>query len=491
MKRPIIYEIHAWLWLEELRNQYGKGLHLGTIPEEVWDDLTSWGMDALWMMGVWKRSVWGQTLLEGVEGVRATMERLFPHEQRRILASPYCVQSYEVDEHLGGWAGLEGARSALADRGVKLILDFVPNHTAPDHPWVLNHPEFYLLARDGNPKVSKEAVIECEGRAIARGRDPFFPPWPDVVQLNAFHEGYRQAAIAELTKIAAYCDGVRCDMAMLLLTEIFAQTWQGWVTERPAREYWDEVIVGVRERYPEFLFLAEVYWGYEGTLMQLGFDFCYDKVLYDLLIRRDLRALRRHLEQEAAYQDRLCRFMENHDEARAAAVFVGGQLAAAALTTFTTPGAHLFHEGQFQGKKIYVPVYAPARPMEPRDLAQEGFWRWLIGLMNKPLLKEGTWQLMPPFKVWPDNVSGARLFAWLWSHDETRLLVVLNYAETSSQGLLPLSLREEAYGREITLTDLSTGIIYQRVTQELNEAGLYVDLPPWGYHVFRFCTRIR
>jgi len=118
MKRPIIYEIHAWLWLEELRNQYGKGLHLGTIPEEVWDDLTSWGMDALWMMGVWKRSVWGQTLLEGVEGVRATMERLFPHEQRRILASPYCVQSYEVDEHLGGWAGLEGARSALADRGL-------------------------------------------------------------------------------------------------------------------------------------------------------------------------------------------------------------------------------------------------------------------------------------------------------------------------------------------------------------------------------------
>lgn len=490
MQRPIIYEINTWWWLEELGAQYGREVQLGTVPSEVWDDIAAWGMDAVWLMGVWRRSERGRTLLEREPAVRRTMESLFPHEEeQRIIPSPYCVQAYEVEEKLGGWVGLKSARAALAERGIGLILDFVPNHTAPDHPWVDSHPEFYVAGKEEDAWQRPNMVIDCGGRLIARGRDPFFPPWPDVIQLNAFHEGYRKAAIAELGKIASCCDGVRCDMAMLMLTEIFAQTWQGWVAEHPRREYWDEVISGVRERYPQFIFLAEVYWGHERTLMELGFDYGYDKTLYDLLLNRDIAAIRRHLSHAVDYQDRLCRFLENHDEERVARIFPAEQLKAAAIASFTIPGARLLHDGQLEGRKISVPVYAPSRPMETRDLALEGFWHWLIAQIRTPIVKEGAWQLMPPFRVWPDNVSGGRLIAWLWTYEVERLLVIVNYAAQPSQGLLPLPLSEEQYGKDLSLTDLATGIIYPRVTHELRTWGLYVDLPPWGYHAFRFWAR--
>ena len=238
------------------------------------------------------------------------------------VGSPYCVRRYVVDQHLGGPEGLALARKELAQRGMRLLLDFVPNHVAPDHPWVTEHPEYFIQGNADDAKNDPASYIVAGGKnRLACGRIPYFPAWPDVLQLNAFQPGLRQAVIETLSSIAAQCDGVRCDMAMLLLNAIFERTWGGRAGRRPATEYWGDVIPAIKKAHPDFIFIAEAYWDLEWELQQQGFDFCYDKRLYDRLEHDNAESVRLHLCADLAYQEKLFRFIENHDEPRAAATF--------------------------------------------------------------------------------------------------------------------------------------------------------------------------
>ena len=151
--------------------------------------------------------------------------------------------------------------------------------------------------------------------------------------------------IAELGKISGQCDGVRCDMAMLILPEVFERTWG-----RRPEPFWPKAIASVRRQHPEFLFMAEVYWDLEWTMQQQGFDYAYDKRLYDRLREGHPQAVRGHLLAGLDYQNRLARFLENHDEPRAAATFPPGVHEAAAVVTYLAPGLRFFHQGQFEGR---------------------------------------------------------------------------------------------------------------------------------------------
>src|SRR5262249_19769450 len=226
------------------------------------------------------------------------------------------------------------------------MLDFVPNHTALDHPWVERHPEYYIRGTEADlERESKNylRVKRAQGDTIlAHGRDPYFPGWPDTAQLNYGNPATQEAMILELLRISSLCDGVRCDMAMLVLPDIFEQTWG--VTTPP---FWPVATQRVREVFPEFCFMAEVYWDREWTLQQLGFDYTYDKRLYDRLRGGQARPVREHLYAGLDYQNRLARFLENHDEARAAATFSSEVHQAAATITFLSPGMRFFHQGQF------------------------------------------------------------------------------------------------------------------------------------------------
>jgi Alpha amylase, catalytic domain len=109
------------------------------------------------------------------------------------VGSPYCVRRYVVDKHLGGGEGLAVARKSLAQRSIRLILDFVPNHVAPDHPWVLEHPEYFICGDKKDLERDAASFYESGGNVCACGRDPYFPAWPDVLQLNSFQPGLRAA----------------------------------------------------------------------------------------------------------------------------------------------------------------------------------------------------------------------------------------------------------------------------------------------------------
>ncbi len=144
-KYPVIYEINTWVWLGELSRKCGKSVDLATVPEQEWDALATQGFDAVWFMGVWERSPAGIDISmrnqELVEGFRRALPDFTAADN---VGSPYCVRRYLVDKHLGGPKGLAAARRKLSERGLRLLLDFVPNHVAPDHPWVGKHPEYFV-----------------------------------------------------------------------------------------------------------------------------------------------------------------------------------------------------------------------------------------------------------------------------------------------------------------------------------------------------------
>jgi glycosidase len=224
--RPAIYEINTRLWLRELSRQYAAPITLADVPAEVWDYLAEYRFDAVWLMGVWERSPAGRAMALENEALLAAFAAALPDARAEdIVGSPYCIRQYEVDAEIGGRVGLAAARAELARRGMTLILDFVPNHTAPDHPWIADHPAYYVRGTASDLARAPLEFFETGDAIIAKGRDPHSPPWPDVAQLNGFDPGQRRAAIATLRDIAGQCDGVRCDMAMLMTTEFFCRSW--------------------------------------------------------------------------------------------------------------------------------------------------------------------------------------------------------------------------------------------------------------------------
>ena len=439
-------------------------------------------------MGVWERSPAGIAIANRNESLLNDFRRALPDfRPQDNVGSPYCVRRYVVDNHLGGPNGLAIARRELAKRGMRLILDFVPNHVAPDHPWVVEHPEYFIHGNTTDARNDPASYIEVHGSVCACGKDPYFPAWPDVLQLNAFQPGLRKAVVETISSIASQCDGVRCDMAMLLLNAVFERTWGQRAGQRPKTEYWDDVIPTIKKAHLEFIFIAEAYWDMEWELQQKGFNFCYDKRLYDRLDHDNAESVRLHLCADFAYQKKLLRFIENHDEPRAAATFSPAKEQAAAVTISSLPGARLFHEGQFEGRKIRLPVFLDRGPKEPADKSLQAFYEKLFATINSPIFRDGEWGLCER-NGWPDNPSFQNLVAWCWVKDDDRRLIVVNLSDSSVQARVRVPWTE-VRGQRWHLADSLSNESYDRDGDEMLSPGLYVEMGPWNFYFFQ-CSRI-
>jgi Alpha amylase, catalytic domain len=485
---PTIFEINTCVWLSSLSQKYGTSLNLERVPAREWDSLAEFGFDAVWLMGVWERSPAGIAIANRNSTLLDDFRRVLPHFRASDnVGSPYCVRRYVVDRQFGGPRGLEIARKELAKRNMRLLLDFVPNHVAPDHPWVTAHPEYFIRGNADDATKDPSSFLQLGDCIIACGRDPYFPAWPDVLQLNAYHPGLRAAVRDTVSDIAGQCDGVRCDMAMLLLNAIVERTWGGRAGQPPATEYWADLIPAIRAAHPDFLFIAEAYWDLEWELQQNGFDFCYDKRLYDRLVSGDAESVRLHLCADMRYQKKLIRFLENHDEPRAAATFSPQKERAAALTIATQPGARLFHDGQFEGRGVRLPVFLGRGAAEPVDDNLRIFYKKLLEAIKSPVFRNGQWSLCES-TGWPDNPSFRNLVAWCWANEDDRYLIIVNLSSAAVQARVhpPWNdLREETW----RLKDTLSGVFYDRSGSEMQTAGLYVELEPWSFH-FLHCDRV-
>ena len=174
------------------------------------------------------------------------------------------------------------------------------------------------------------------------------------------------------------------------------------------------------------------------------------------------------------------RFIENHDEPRAAATFERRQERAAALLSATLPGARLFHEGQFEGYKRRLPVQLGRRAAEPIDGDLRAFYRTLLQAIAEPVFHDGAWALCEP-TGWPDNPSWTHLVAGCWQLGEERRLIVVNLGAGAAQARVRLPWAD-LQGHMWRLSDPFNGDTFIRYGSELVEAGLYVGLGAYGTH---------
>jgi hypothetical protein len=491
MRYPLLYQINTRVLINEIGASLGRPATLDDVPRGILDDVGQRGFEWVWLLGVWQTGPAARAVsLAQIDSFRGDLPDIRPAD---VCGSPFAITDYRVHHDFGGERALAGFRTRLQRRGLKLLLDFVPNHMAPDHPWVAQHPEWLIRGTEEDLEHEPQNYARfstAQGEMIlAYGRDPYFSGWSDTVQLNYRHPGLREAMRQELLRVAEHGDGVRCDMAMLVEPDVFARTWgersRPWDGATPVDEpFWPEAIATVRAAHPGFLFMAEVYWDMEFRLQQRGFDYTYDKRLYDRLHAGAARPVRDHLRADPSFQDHSARFLENHDEPRAAAVFPSPeQHRAAAAITYLVPGLRFFHEGQLQGRHTRVPMHIGRRPPEPVDPTVAKLYDALFYVLGARETHDGDWRLWDPRPAWEGNGSWDQFIVFSWVYEDRRLLVTVNYGATPAQCYVSMAIPGLA-GRQIRLDDLLSSTSYVRSGDELVGTGLYLDIPAWHVHVF-------
>lgn len=484
VRYPSLFQINTRVWLTELSQTLNRPATLDDIPDAELDSLARKGFDWVWFLSVWQTGLAAQQVSRSNRDWRAEFKETLPDlREEDIRGSGFAITDYTVHQNLGGDAALARLRDRLKKRGLRLMLDFVPNHMGLGHRWIDDHPEYFIQGTEADCTRDPQNWTWITGKrgriVLAHGRDPYFPGWPDTLQLNYANPATQDAMIGELVRIAGQCDGVRCDMAMLVLPEVFERTWG-----QRAPLFWPRAIQRVHERVPAFTFLAEVYWDMEWTMQQQGFDFAYDKRLYDRLREQHARPVREHLHAGLDYQDKLARFLENHDEPRAAAAFPADVHQAAALVTFLSPGLRFFHQGQFEGKKKRISPHLVRGPSEPVDPKVREFYDRLLTLLRQPAFRTGRWQLLECTPAWEGNWTNDCFLCFAWTGaGEEWFVVAVNYAPNRSQCHVRLPFTGLS-GRKWRLQDNLSTASNEWNGDDLCGPGLILDMAAWQAAVF-------
>jgi glycosidase len=499
---PLMYEINTRVWLRELSARLHHPVQLDTVPDEELDRIAELGFHAVWLMGVWTTGADSLEVARNTPGLQREYHEALPdYTVEDCIGSPYSVASYIVSPKLGGPAALARLRERMTRKGLNLILDFVCNHTGRDH-WLLDlQPEVFIQGSEADLAARPDSFFKTpKGSIIAFGRDPFFAPWTDTAQINYAQMPGRNAMLGTLYEIASQCDGVRCDMAMLIIPEIFKQTWGAWSGPNPVeRSFWEEAIRSVAERHPNFVFLAESYWNKEAQLQSKGFHFTYDKILYDRLLKNDFHGVRQHLRGDIAFQKKCARFVENHDEKRAALAFGATRSISAAVVTLFTPGLRFIYEGQLEGRCVKLPVQLGRRPVEQEDAEVEMAYEHILCALRDPLFQTGSFAVVDVNPAGPGDRSNDALIAMVWTpgtthsnHARSRkieYLIVVNLGGSRAYGRVPLSRELFSDGKQYVFDDRFSSKRYDRDGGELLYPGLYIALEAFQPHIFEISEK--
>ena len=489
MAYPVLYEINTRCWLRDLSEARGQPVTLADVPDSEFRQWQCLGFSFIWLMGVWTTGPRSRTQALQHEDLRRAYFAALPDwTEQDVGGSPYAIAAYEVDPQLGGQKGLAQFRRKLQAAGLKLVLDFVPNHLGLDHPWVKDRPALFVHLPNPGPDAFSQQTSSGTFN-LAYGRDPYCSPWTDTVQLDYRRPDTRAAMLGLLQSVVELCDGVRCDMAMLVLKDVFARTWQCSICKEAtgSSEFWADAILTVRQKHPGFQFLAEVYWGIEDQLQALGFDYTYDKELYDALVARDSVKAGRHLRGLTSNRLRAsAHFLENHDEPRVASGLELSPHRAAALVILGLPGMRFLHEGQLSGFKRRLPVQLVRRCKEPPNPQVSQMYEQLLSSLQDSAVGQGTAELLVPGKAWEGNPTDQDFVLVQWTSLAGSFdLVVVNLSPHQAQCYAPVHLPAEPPDHW-SVTDLLGPERYLRTTDDLRTRGMYLDVEGYATKIFHF-----
>ena len=471
---PLLYEINTRCWLRELtEDQFMKGvgtahpqvlptergsegavpspprpITLANVPEQQFEQWRRFGFTHIWLMGAWSTGPRARAQALTHPDLRQCFSDALPDwAEEDVTGSPYAIADYQIAESLGGKKGLELFRAKLHEHGMKLLLDFVPNHLGIDHPWLGARPELFVQS----PAQAPETFAQKNNAGtvwLAHGKDPYFPAWTDTVQIDYRRAATQAAMIQLLHSLAEQCDGLRCDMAMLLLKDVFFKTWERFPASADATsaEFWGAAIPAVKLQHPDFLFLAEAYWGLEPRLLSLGFDYTYDKTLYDRLVGRDAVGVQRHL-LEGGPEWIACgaHFLENHDEPRIASMLAPAEQRAAALLVLGLPGMRFLHEGQLTGMRRKLPVQLGRRFVEPEQTEIKELYNQILTTLSSSAVGRDDGRLLRPRAAWPENPTALNFMIVQWQADGQNFdLIVVNLAPHPGQCYVALTITDPA-----------------------------------------------
>lgn len=477
LTNPTLYQVNTRVWLSELSRELGRQATLDDIPDEFFEELEQRGFAWIYFLSVWQTGKIGQQISQSHPGWKESFREDVPDlKDDEICGSGFAITKYTLHEHFGDSGALKRLHNRVNQFGLKLMLDFVPNHTAIDHVWVESHPEYFVRGDEGAIEAAPQNYIRVGTEIFAHGRDPYFDGWPDTLQLNYGNPEFCSAMRQEIARIATNCDGLRCDMAMLILPDVFQRTWN--IDIEP---FWNITIGAIRNEHPDFTFMAEVYWDREWDLQQLGFDFTYDKRLYDRLREGNVRKIRDHFLADIDYQKRSARFLENHDEPRAAGIFPFEQHKAAAVLTYLCPGLRFLHQGQFEGFRKRVSVHISRKPTEPVDKNVEMFYDELLSCLKLQVVHAGTWTLLECAPAWEGNWTSECFIAFSWTDENGyKVCAIVNYSDTQAQSYVRAPVSTALRSKHIISSETPRTPL--EITN-VSEAGFTVDLSPWGFIV--------
>ncbi|MDR1123395.1 MAG: hypothetical protein LBL61_02060 [Elusimicrobiota bacterium] len=485
---PHVLEINTHIWFRTLqRNGNGSPQTLADVPQEGLLSIKKLGFDAVWLMGVWLESPASRQIARNDKAINDYLQKVRPGYSREdIMGSQYSIYGYDVHPFLGGNEALLKLKKRLNDMGIALILDFAGNHLSVDHPLTLSEPEIFVRSQ-GEPQDKTLFFQTKNGDWLAHGKDPYFPPWTDTAQINHFNPKARKFLTDSLLKISKLCDGLRCDMVMLMLNKVFKDAWGRFVSEpAPQEEFWPQAIAEVKANAPLFVFSAEVYWGLEWEVQESGFDYTYDKILYDRLLMSSPQDILGHLNAEHLYQKRSIRFISNHDEQTPSTAFGVEKSKAAAAVMSTISGMKLFTIPQLWGVKERFPIQYITKGFEVnRDIFN--FYNKLLAIVNDPCFHGGQVALKRIRPVSDDDQTSANIMAWAWTQFTTCKIVAINYSNAPARCLLPIDKVPQS--AMLPITEEFTQQVLRVPTDEAKKTGLRLELKPYECKIFtsEFC----
>lgn len=476
---------------------------LDSINDQWLGSIAQQGFNWLYLYGVWDSGNAGRAVSRAHPSMWASAASHLPQGSiEDVCGSPFAIREYRVDPRLGDDGSLRRLRDRAHKAGLKLMLDFVVNHTALDHPWVSHRPEWFVQAKGDAANARPDGFVplptHCDGqsewRVFAQGKDPYFPAWVDTLQLNLLHPDLIRAHTENLLQAAGQCDGLRCDMAMLALGDVFRGTWGNLADPADGspcadEDFWTTAIDELRTKIPNCLLCGEIYWSMEGRMLDMGFDLAYDKAAYDILRHGDGRSLQGY---EVAVSDRLpslVRFGENHDESRMAAAFGIERSLAALPLILWHDGPILIHQGQLHGERIPAGIHLSRQAPETGNSEITKRANLLLDLRRKL----GERQAVKVDSAWPGNPSHECLIAMAWQSGNKKILLCVNFANHPSQARVRFPkawLESTKASGALAMEDHIGGLTVSPSVTEVAETGLFVELPAWGTHLFEVQTKV-